>query len=151
MSALDLGDSGFWSSLGAALLCGIAIGLERQLRGRPAGLRTCALIALGSMIFARLGLALSAPNGDPARMAGQIVVGVGFLGAGVIFNRRRIVHGMTTAAVVWILAAVGTVAGVGYPATALVVTGIALTVLLVVGFLEGRLDVLARGEHRPPP
>lgn len=147
MSALDVSDPGLWQALGAALLGGLLIGFERQVRGRPAGLRTCALIALGSMLFARMGIALESGTGDPARMAGQIAVGVGFLGAGVIFNRRRIVHGMTTAAVVWVLAAIGAIAGIGAPLTALVMAALSVAVLVLVGLLEDRLDFLRRGDH----
>jgi putative Mg2+ transporter-C (MgtC) family protein len=147
----DLANPDLWWAVGASLLCGFGIGLERQLRGHAAGLRTCALITLGSMLFARLGLALyvhaGQPVGDPTRMAGQVVVGVGFLGAGVIFNHRRIVHGMTTAAVVWLLSALGALAGVGAPGTAVALAAVALLALVLVGLLEGRSSWLRHGLH----
>lgn len=147
MPGLDVADPTLWTALGAALLCGLAIGLQRQLRGHAAGLRTCALISMGCMLFARMGVALDAEGGDPTRVVGQIIVGVGFLGGGVIFNRKRIVRGMTSAAVIWSLAAIGSLAGIGAPVTALVVAGAVLAVLVLVGTLEGAIPQLRRGDH----
>lgn len=149
MDGLEISDPTFWVSLGAALLCGLAVGLERQLRGHAAGLRTCALIAMGSMLFARMGAALQTEGGDPTRVVGQIVVGVGFIGAGVIFNRKRMVRGITTAAVVWSLAAIGALAGIGAPGTAVVMAAVTLAILILVGSLEKRIPRLRRGDHAP--
>lgn len=152
MSGLSISDPSLWQSLGAALACGLAIGLERQLRGHAAGMRTCALIAIGSMLYARMGSAVaSEAGGDPTRIVGQIVTGVGFLGAGVIFNRKRVVRGMTTAAVIWTLAGIGTLAGVGAPGLALVMAGVVLVVLVGIAALESRVAFLRRGDHADVP
>lgn len=145
--ALDTASPEFWKGLGAALLCGGAIGMERQLRGRPAGLRTCSLICLGTMIFARLGEVLSDEGGDAVRMAGQIVVGIGFLGAGVIMNRQHVVRGLTSAAVIWLLAALGVLVALRMYGSAFVVTGVVLVMLAGVGALERRVSWMRRGAH----
>lgn len=101
-----------------AAFAGAVIGIERELRGKPAGLRTIVLISMGSALF-MVGseyIALSTPKGvvnDPARIAAQIVTGVGFLGAGAIITSRKGIIGLTTAAIIWITAAVGMVIGHG--------------------------------------
>lgn len=98
--------------LGVALACGAVIGSERQVRQRMAGLRTNALVALGAagfVIFSQL-----VPNEvSPTRVAAQVVSGIGFLGAGIIFRDGFNVHGLNTAATLWCSAAVGLVAGIG--------------------------------------
>ena len=144
MHALDTASPEFWKGLGSALLCGGAIGLERQLRGRPAG---CSLICLGTMIFARLGEVITTDGGDPVRMAGQIVVGIGFLGAGVIMNRHHVVRGLTTASVIWLLAALGVLIGLRMYDSAFAVTAIVVVMLGGVGALERHAPWLRRGAH----
>lgn len=107
--------------LGVALACGAVIGSERQVRQRMAGLRTNALVALGAaafVIFSQL-----VPNEvSPTRVAAQVVSGIGFLGAGIIFRDGFNVHGLNTAATLWCSAAVGLVAGIGAWDYALLVT-----------------------------
>src|SRR5713226_8519830 len=98
--------------LGLALLLGSAIGIERQLHQKMAGLRTNALVALGSCGFVVFSSMVG--EGDPTRMASQIVTGIGFLGAGVILREGINVHGLNTAATLWCSAMVGTFAGGGY-------------------------------------
>jgi putative Mg2+ transporter-C (MgtC) family protein len=98
--------------LGLALLLGCAIGFERQWNQKMAGLRTNALVALGSagfVVFSGL-----VGEGDPTRVAAQVVSGIGFLGAGVILREGINVHGLNTAATLWCSAMVGTIAGAGY-------------------------------------
>jgi putative Mg2+ transporter-C (MgtC) family protein len=95
-----------------ATLCGLAIGLERQVHGSQAGLRTYSLVCLGSCLFGLVsthskGLAYYESVADPTRIAAQIVSGIGFLGAGVIFKDRSRVHGLTTAANIWVTASIG--------------------------------------------
>src|SRR5437763_11331172 len=97
--------------LAAAL--GGAIGLEREYRHKPAGLRTNMLIALGSALFAVLSIQLGAAAGSPDRVAAQVVTGIGFLGAGAILRSGQNVHGLTTAATIWVNSAIGMAAGVG--------------------------------------
>jgi putative Mg2+ transporter-C (MgtC) family protein len=128
--ALDPGSRDFWSRIGAALLCGGSIGLDRQLRGKAAGMRTSILICLGTAIFVALGASFAPQQSDPTRVLGQVVTGIGFLGAGVILAREGRILGVTTAAVIWMLAAVGSLIGLGYLRAAVVLTLITLGVLI---------------------
>jgi putative Mg2+ transporter-C (MgtC) family protein len=99
--------------LGMALFFGAAIGFERQRRQRMAGIRTNALVCVGSAMFVMLGLMV--PDGtSPTRIAAQVVTGIGFLGAGVIMRDGLNVRGMNTAATMWCVAAVGTLTGMGF-------------------------------------
>jgi len=111
--------------VGAALLMGAALGLERQFRGHPAGLRTNALVCVGSAMFVSLSH-LMGDHDSPTRIASYIVSGIGFIGGGVILREGFTVRGMNTAATLWCSAAVGTLCGAGFPAHALIGT---LTVL----------------------
>jgi putative Mg2+ transporter-C (MgtC) family protein len=145
--ALDPSTSLFWLRVGAALLCGGLLGLERQLRGKPAGIRTSILICLGTMIFVTLGAAVVVPTGDPGRVLGQVVTGIGFLGAGVILTRQGIVVGVTSAAAIWLLAAIGSTIALGFERAAIAVTFIALGILVGVEGLESSFASLRRGVH----
>jgi putative Mg2+ transporter-C (MgtC) family protein len=147
IEALDPTTPLFWFRLGAALLCGGMLGLERQLRGKPAGIRTSILICLGTMLFVTLGSAFSPVSADPTRVLGQVVTGIGFLGAGVILTREGIVVGVTSAAAIWLLAAVGSAIGLGYELSALVITLVSLAVLVGIEALEGSFASLRRGVH----
>src|SRR2546423_6491918 len=93
-----------------ALVLGAIIGLERERQERAAGLRTVTMVALGSCLFTVVG-AFGFSQTDPSRVAAQIVTGIGFLGAGTIFLRKDLVRGMTTAATIWAVAAIGMGAG----------------------------------------
>ncbi|TWE10228.1 MgtC/SapB family protein [Rudaeicoccus suwonensis] len=114
--------------LALALVMCSAIGLERELRRKSAGMRTHAIVGLGSALFmlvSKYGFTDVLSRNvvlDPSRMAAQIVSGIGFIGAGIIFVRRDNVRGLTTAAAVWISAAVGTACGAGLPLLAVFVT-----------------------------
>ena len=90
-----------WSRLLTCLLCGFLIGIERQLRGKPIGIRTSSLIILGSYCFLELSCAISPQAADQARVLGQLVTGIGFLGAGVMMTQNGVVIGATAAATVW--------------------------------------------------
>jgi putative Mg2+ transporter-C (MgtC) family protein len=123
-------------ALAAAL--GGAIGIERELREREAGLRTHLLVALGSALFtivsaygfhAFLSSGASVVRADPTRIAAQIVTGIGFLGAGAIIRQGLSVRGLTTAATLWVVAAIGLAVGAGYYSGALITTGIVLLAL----------------------
>jgi putative Mg2+ transporter-C (MgtC) family protein len=107
--------------LGLALLLGSVIGFERQWHQKMAGLRTNALVALGSCGFVVFSAMVG--QGDPTRVAAQVVTGIGFLGAGVILREGINVHGINTAATLWCSAMVGTFAGGGYWAASLVAAG----------------------------
>lgn len=98
----------------AALTAGLLIGFERELLNKPAGLRTNAMVSTGSALFVLLALSISDNSNDVARVIGQIITGIGFLGAGIIFREGSNIHGLTTAATVWCSAAVGSIAGAGF-------------------------------------
>jgi putative Mg2+ transporter-C (MgtC) family protein len=119
---------------------GAAIGLEREFRRKPAGLRTNILIALGSALFTILSLQIAAAGGTPDRIAAQIVTGIGFLGAGAIMRSGESVHGMTTAATIWVNAAIGMAAGAGEFGTAASATLVTLIVLVILPPVETYFD-----------
>lgn len=120
----------------AAALSGI-IGLEREVAQKNAGLRTHMLVGLGAGVFTLLSIEFPrSAVSDPARIAAQIVTGVGFLGAGAIFRSGFSVRGLTTAAGMWSAAAVGMAAGVGYFAVAIIATVVAVAVLYLVGVAQ---------------
>ena len=96
-----------------ATLLGAFIGYERERAGKPAGVRTHGMVALGAALFTAVSVFGFEGRGDPARMAAQIVTGVGFLGAGTILHLRGTVQGLTTAASLWVAAAIGTAVAVG--------------------------------------
>ena len=113
--------------LGCAMFCGAAIGIERQWRQRTAWLRTYALVAVGSALFVLIA-SLTPADSSPTRIAGQIVTGIGFLGAGVIMRSGFTVHGLNTAATIWCSSAVGTLAGSGFYWQAMVGSGFILAI-----------------------
>jgi putative Mg2+ transporter-C (MgtC) family protein len=140
--------------LGLAFLLSALIGLERELRQKSAGLRTLTIVGFASaliMLISKYGFFDVAGPGvsiDPSRMAAQVVSGLGFIGGGLVFVRRDAVRGLTTAAVVWLTAAVGMAAGAGLPLLALLVTGGHF--LIVYGFtpLSRRLSRRLPGVHQ---
>ena len=103
--------------LGLAVLLGGIIGFEREVSGKPAGLRTNILICIGAALLmdvsVHIGLVDGRRIGDPARIAAQIVSGVGFLGAGTIMQSQGVVTGLTSAATIWVVAAIGMTVGAG--------------------------------------
>jgi putative Mg2+ transporter-C (MgtC) family protein len=126
-----------------AILLGGAIGYEREVGGKPAGLRTHALVCLGATLFMLVSVRSpdffpGAGPVDPGRIAAQVVTGVGFLGAGTILRAGGSVRGLTTAASIWAVAAIGLAVGVGYYITAVFSTGLALIVLHLPDMLLGR-------------
>lgn len=132
VTGVPLGGEGWLQigELGLALLLSACIGLEREIRMKNAGMRTHTLVGLGAALFMLVSkygfsdvIELGRITLDPSRMAAQIVSGIGFLGAGLIFVRRDSVRGLTTAASVWITAAVGCAAGAGLPILAAVTAG----------------------------
>jgi putative Mg2+ transporter-C (MgtC) family protein len=131
---------------------GAAIGVERELQRKPAGLRTNILIAVGAALFTTVSMQLAYGGGTPDRIAAQIVTGVGFLGAGSILRSGHNVHGMTTAATIWVNAAVGMAAGAGEYAMATVATVITLVVLVLLppleSYFERRAGLPPNSTHR---
>ena len=140
-----------WRLLLAAGL-GAALGLEREYRQKPAGLRTNILIAVGSALFTILSASMAQGGADPGRIAAQIVTGIGFLGGGAIMRNRDTVHGMTTAATIWVNAAIGVAAGTGQYALATFAAALTLVVLVVLPPIETYFERRAGWpeRHRPP-
>jgi putative Mg2+ transporter-C (MgtC) family protein len=122
--------------LALAVVLGGAIGLERELSGKPAGLRTNVLICTGATLFTVLSLHLAGSRGDPARVAAQILPGVGFIGAGTILHMRGAVTGLTSAATIWVVAAIGMALGSGAYVEGVGTTLLVILVLLGLGRLE---------------
>lgn len=129
------------------VICGFIIGFERQWSGKPAGIRTSILICLSAYTFVSIGQFYQ-PEVGSIRIVGQIVTGVGFLGAGVIISKEGLVLGVTSAAVIWILAAVGSLAGLGNYGAAIWLTLITIFVLVGITGLERLLKKLKRGVHK---
>lgn len=130
----------------ASVFCGAMIGLDREKRDKPAGLRTVILIAVGSTIFTMISLVLASTKqmADPARLASQILPGVGFLGAGAIMQARGTVVGLTTGATIWAVAAVGVTIGTGY-----VAAGVAFSVIILLTLTTlQRVEQLVTGRCR---
>ena len=127
-----------------AALLGGAIGFEREIHGHPAGMRTHLLVSLGSAAFTVLGIFFFSSPGvptDPSRIAAQIVSGIGFIGAGTILQHRGNIRGLTTAASLWSVAAIGMAAGAGLVVIAVIGTALILVVLNVFDRVE---DVVHR-------
>ncbi len=125
------------------VVCAGLIGLEREHIHKPAGLRTNILVGLGTTLMMIIAIKLSSFS-DPSavsRIASQAITGVGFLGAGAIFQGRNSVFGLTTAATIWVVAAIGLAVGIGYYTAAIIATSVALITLYFLG----------RAEHHSPP
>ncbi len=124
-----------------AFICGCLIGLERELKGKSAGLRTSVLICIGSALFTAIGhqVILDNHGGDPTRVFAQIISGVGFLGAGVIIQSNGVIFGLTTASTIWITSAIGVAVGVGYYLTGIYSAVITVLTLVVLRVLEDKL------------
>lgn len=141
----SLTSTDYWARVLLSILCGSIIGIERQLRGKPVGLRTCILVCFATQAFVNLGSNLDGPVADPTRVLGQVVTGIGFLGAGTILTHKRGISGITTAAVVWVLAAIGCYLGLGFYREGVFLAFSTLAVLLVARKVEGLFKDLAAG------
>jgi len=125
------------TALFLALLFGVAIGMEREVRGKAAGLRTNILICLGAAIYTVISRQMAAGSSDSVtRIAAQIVTGIGFLGAGAILRDTGGVHGLTTAATIWLVASIGMACGAGFYFLATLSTVFAMIVLIGLAKLE---------------
>ena len=153
MSAiLEVFHAALFAKLAMAVLLGGGIGLEREIAGKPAGLRTNMLICVGAALFMHLSIVVGEigfahdghPYGDVTRIAAQIVTGVGFLGAGTIMQSRGTIIGLTSAATIWVVAAIGTAIGAGYYVDALGTTAMVMVVLGGMGWMEQRLRRVRR-------
>jgi len=124
-----------------AVILGGAVGAEREISGKAAGLRTNVLICLGAAVFTIISRQMAdGAEGSVSRIAAQIVSGVGFLGAGAIIQDRGGVHGLTTAATIWLVASIGMACGARFYQLAVVTALIALVVLVALGKLDKPLE-----------
>lgn len=131
-----------FKQLALAVFLGGLIGMERWFRKKPAGLRTYSLVALGACAFTILSVTGFIGMGgsfDPSRVVSQIVIGIGFLGAGIIFHKEELVHGLTTAAGLWVTAAIGVSVGLHLYPLAFLTTILALVIFFGFFFLEEEL------------
>lgn len=148
--------------LALAAVLGAVIGFEREWRDRTAGLRTHMLVCLGSAVFTIVSaygfsewyssipsMERSTVVSDPTRIAAQIVTGIGFLGAGAIFRSDDGVRGLTTAASLWMMAAIGLACGAGYYELAVASTVLMLLILVALRQVSGRIKAMNRGERTP--
>ena len=140
-------------ALGVAL--GGLIGLEREWRGKPSGLRTNTLICAATVLFAEISQRASAHGGDPTRIAAQVLTGVGFLGAGTILHHKESVTGLTSAATIWMVTAIGLTLGFGGYLDAVGATVLVLGVLsgmpVVESWIRRRRPPAPAGEPHAPP
>ena len=128
----------------AAILGGV-IGLERELRHKPSGLRTNMLIAFGAALFSVISYQMASNvGGDHTRIAAQIIPGIGFIGAGVVMRERGAVSGITSAATIFVVASIGMAAGIGMPVTAIFATLLCLVALIFFGVFEDRFGLHTR-------
>lgn len=132
-----------------ACVCGTVFGLERQLRGKPFGIRACLLICMSTTLFVHIGAEVLTVGADSTRVVGQVVTGVGFLGAGAILQRGDLVIGLTSAATIWMIAAVGAAIGTGHLGYAVATTLIAVSAITLSRQLERRIGPLQNGPHNP--
>jgi uncharacterized membrane protein YhiD involved in acid resistance len=134
-----------------SIICGGLVGLERELKNKPAGIKTNILICLGAALYTSVSMlistSLSDQNhfGDPARVAAQIVSGIGFLGGGTIIQARGTIVGLTTAATIWVVAAIGICIGIGYADVAVAVSVTVVLILVATNIFEDK--VLGRALH----
>ena len=136
-----------WISIGTSILCGSIVGLERQLRGKPVGIRTSSLIVLGTYIFIVSSLLIENEVTDKSRIIGQVVTGIGFLGAGVMLAKDGAVLGVTSAATIWALAAIGVCVAVVGSFVALKLSILVVLILYGVDLLEDYSSIFTRGVH----
>lgn len=132
-----------------ALLLGAAIGYERQRGHHPAGLRTLGMVSLGASLFTVAEVAYLG-QANSARIAAQVVTGVGFLGAGAIIRQGGSIQGLTSAAAIWVAAAVGVASALGAFILAAACTTLVLITLVMLGLVEHRLFPTPRSEGPPP-
>ncbi len=142
--------------LTVGLVLGAAIGFERELQRQPAGFRTHSLVSLGAALFTVVSAyGFTGDLVDPTRIAAQIVSGIGFIGAGTILQHRGNIRGLTTAASLWAVAAIGTAAGAGLYSVAVIGTVLILVVLSILDRIEAvthrRLRISPRDEPEPDP
>lgn len=123
-----------------ALVIGAIIGTEREYRSKSAGLRTMIMVSLASCLFTILSIKIGVQN--PDRLAANILTGLGFLGAGVIFKDDNRISGITTATTIWMVAALGMAAGAGYEFLAMIGTVLVLIVLVILVYFQNKIEMI---------
>ncbi|MFT6029536.1 MAG: putative Mg2+ transporter-C (MgtC) family protein [Oleiphilaceae bacterium] len=136
-----------WHSIGTALFCGAIIGLERQIRGKPVGIRTSTLIVLGTYLFLSTAFMLKGDVIDHSRVVGQIITGIGFLGAGVMLAKDGAIVGVTSAATIWVLASIGVMIATDHLFVSIKVSLLVVAILYGVDALEENVKMFGRGVH----
>ncbi len=136
-----------WKSILTCVICGSVIGFERQYYGKPAGIRTSIIICMSTYIFVAISKSVVNFNGDYTRVIGQIVTGVGFLGAGVMFSKKGLVIGVTSASFIWLIAGLGSIIGIGLHRAAIIFAVISIVITFLVGQLERLFKGLKKGVH----
>jgi len=134
-----------WQGIATSLLCGTIVGAERQMRGKPVGIRTATLITLGTYAFIVCALSIRSEMTDPSRIIGQVITGIGFLGAGVMLTRRGVVFGVTSAATIWCMASVGVCIAIGKLETAIKLSIVIVIVLVGIDLLEDYMQRISNG------
>jgi len=122
--------------LSLAAVLGMIIGIERKVHRKPAGMRTHSFVCLGAALFTVISIYIAGSNVDASRIAAGVVTGIGFLAGGIIFRAEDRVKGLTTAAEIWVLAAVGVAIGVGYYFAAVMTAVIVIIVLVPLKYIE---------------
>ena len=147
--ATGLGVGEILLRLGSAMLLGAVLGTNRDLQHKPAGLRTHALVCLGAALVTVTGVSIAraGDSGAVSRTVQGIITGIGFVGAGVIMrsDKQQSVHGLTTAASIWVAACLGIACGVGLWTLAFITTGLVLLILIAGGPIERSLYRVLRG------
>jgi putative Mg2+ transporter-C (MgtC) family protein len=143
---MPIATNAFVTRLLTAAALSAALGLEREYHQKPAGLRTNMLIGIGSMLFTIVSIQFTG-SGSSDRVAAQIVTGIGFLGAGAILRGRHDVHGLTTAATIWVNAAIGMAVGAGLINAAVATTVVTLVILAVLAPIEHFFERQARRRY----
>ncbi len=136
-----------WTHIATSVFCGAIVGLERQLRGKPVGIRTSSLITLGTYLFLSTAFLLTGDVVDPSRVVGQVITGIGFLGAGVMLAKDGAVVGVTSAATIWVLASLGVAIAAGHLSAAIHMAFLVVAILYGVDFLEDKISALGKGVH----
>lgn len=150
--ATEIGAVQLFLRIGAACLFGALIGIEREIRDRPAGLRTFMLVSLASCLFTLIALEISlmldqpddasSIRPDPLRIIEAVTAGVAFIAAGAIIRHSGRLEGLTTGAGLWLAGAIGLACGAGFIAIAALVTGLALLILTLFHMIEGKLPII---------
>ncbi len=136
-----------WEALLCCFLSAFVIGLERQLQGKPVGVRTSSLICIGTYIFIAMSASVFNEATDPSRIVGQVITGIGFLGAGVMLAKNGSVVGVTSASAIWILAAIGVTVGLGHAWLGVKMAILTVVILVGVNRLENTFEFMQRGVH----